>query len=96
MRYFWVAMQWLGFISMAHGLMLLGADEITTIERGGIRTSRSLERILMLYGIDPLPWIEATLPGGVAGAIEWLFSAPAWLILFVGGGALTLLTRKHV
>lgn len=96
MRYFLLGLHGLGVIGIAHALMLLGADEITTIERGGIRTIRSLEQILTLYGINPVPWMEAALPGVIASAFAWVFSAPGWLILFVLGGALTLLTRRHV
>lgn len=96
MRYVLFGLHALGVIAIAHALMLLGADEITSIERGGIRTIRSFTQILTLYGADPTPWMEAFLPAIMVNAVLWLFSAPAWLILFAGGGALTLLTRRHV
>ena len=43
----------LGILLLLHALMLLGADEISSIENGGIRTIRSFGRILTLY--PPIP-----------------------------------------
>ena len=75
----------LGMLFLAHALMLLGADEITTIEMGGIRTIRSLDTILTLYGADPKPWLM-TLPQWLAGALSTAISWPGWAV-FAGVGA---------
>jgi hypothetical protein len=80
-----VAPRILGMLFLAHALMLLGADEITTIEMGGIRTIRSLDTILTLYGADPKPWVMA-LPEWLAGALSMVTSWPGWAV-FAGIGA---------
>jgi len=46
-------MRILGIVLVAHALMLIGADEISTIESGSVRTIRTLEHILTLYGAKP-------------------------------------------
>jgi len=87
-----VALRVLGVLFVAHALMLLGADEITTIEMGGLRTIRSLDTILTLYRADPKPWLM-TVPPGIADAFAAFLSLPAWAVLFAAGGALTYVTR---
>jgi hypothetical protein len=95
MWYVFTALNWLGLILVAHSLMLLGADEITTIEEGGILTVRSLGRILTLYGADPLPWLGA-LSGVPASALASVLSWPAWAVLFFAGGFTALVTRERM
>jgi hypothetical protein len=58
-----------------HALMLIGADEITTIESGGFRTIRTLEHILTLYGADPKAW-GMVLPSPIAMAVVAILSLP--------------------
>ena len=92
MRSLFASLRVLGIILVAHGLMLLGADEISTIENGGLRTIRSLDTILALYRADPKPWLMA-LPAAVSHGAEAAFSLPGWLVLFVVGGGLVFVTR---
>ena len=91
-RHFVVATRILGIVLIAHALMLIGADEITTIESGGVRTIRSLERILTLYGADPKAW-EMDLPAPLARAAMTIMSLPGWAVLAALGGILAFLTR---
>jgi hypothetical protein len=84
----------LGMLFLAHALMLLGADEITTIEMGGIRTIRSLDTILTLYGVDPKPWLM-TLPGWLAGALTTVLSWPGWAVLAGIGSVLAYVCRDR-
>ena len=91
-NYVFVALRILGIVLVAHALMLIGADEITTIEAGGVRTIRSFERILTLYGADPKAW-EADLPVPLARAVTMIMSLPGWAVLAALGGFLALLTR---
>ena len=83
-----------GMLLLAHALMLVGADEISTIENGGIRTIRSLGTILTLYRADPKPLLT-TLPDGVAGALMSFLSLPGWLVLAVLGAALAYAFRDR-
>jgi len=91
-RHLFVGLRVLGIVLVAHALMLIGADEITTIESGGVRTIRSLERILTLYGADPQAW-EMALPAPLARPVMSIMSLPGWAVLAVLGGVLALLTR---
>ena len=89
-----VVLRVLGVLLVAHALMLLGADEISTIENGGIRTIRSLETILTLYGADPKPWLMS-LPTWLGGTLTAVFSWPGWAIFSVLGGALAFAGRDR-
>ena len=84
--------RWLGILLLLHALMLLGADEISSIENGGIRTIRSLGRILTLYRADPEPMLM-TLPGSLAAALAWVLSLPGWGVLAALGAALAVIFR---
>lgn len=94
MRKLAVAPRVLGLLLLLHALMLLGADEISTIENGGIRTIRSLGQILTLYRADPEPFL-AFLPDGLSGAFGWVLSLPGWGVLALVGGALAAVFRAR-
>jgi len=82
----------LGIGLLLHALMLLGADEISSIENGGIRTIRSLGRILALYRADPEPLLMA-LPGWLSLGFGWFLSLPGWGVLAAVGAALAAFFR---
>ncbi len=88
MRIVLIVLQWVGIVFIAHALMLIGADEITTLERGGILTVRSLQQILVLYGADPAVWLR-----GVGGISTIVLGWPAWAILAGIGGIVWMLSR---
>jgi hypothetical protein len=89
-----VGVRILGIVLVAHALMLIGADEITTIESGGVRTIRTLEHILTLYGADPKAWGMA-LPAPIAMAVVAILSLPGWAVLAAIGGVLSFVARPH-
>jgi hypothetical protein len=84
----------LGIGLLLHALMLLGADEISSIENGGIRTIRSLGRILALYRADPEPLL-ASLPGWLSAGLGWVLAMPGWGVLAVIGTALAAVFRPR-
>ena len=86
--------RWLGILLLLHALMLLGADEISSIENGGIRTIRSLGRILVLYRADPEPLLMS-LPAGLSAGLAWVLSMPGWGVLAVVGAALAVVFRAR-
>ena len=86
-----VGVRILGIVLVAHALMLIGADEITTIESGGFRT---LEHILTLYGADPKAW-GMVLPSPIAMAVVAILSLPGWAVLAAIGGVLSFVARPH-
>ena len=89
-----VGLRLLGMLLVAHALMLIGADEISTLESKGIRTIRSLAEILTLYGLDPEAW-EMALPAPLANGLMTILSWPGWAVLAGLGGALGLLARPR-
>jgi len=68
-----------------------GADEITTLERGGILTVRSLQQILVLYDrrSDRVGAMVPAAEGWRDVGSCW----PAWAILAAIGGAIWTLSR---
>lgn len=88
----------IGLLLVAVALMLLGADVVTTLEKGadlwnGDLMVRSLDQVLVLLQWDIKPWIETTLPEPVAGWLMTFLSWPSWadigvlgvLLGFLGG-----------
>ena len=84
----------LGIGLLLHALMLLGADEISSIENGGIRTIRSLGRILTLYRADPEPLLMS-LPAWLSAGLAWILSMPGWGVLAAIGAALAVIFRAR-
>jgi hypothetical protein len=84
----------IGIGLLLHALMLLGADEISSIENGGIRTIRSLGRILALYRADPEPLVMS-LPGWLSPGLAWVLSMPGWGVLAVIGAAFMIVFRTR-
>ena len=93
-KHFVVAMRVLGIVLVAHALMLIGADEITTLETGGVRTIRTLEHILTLYGADPKAW-DMDLPAPLAMDVAAIMSLPGWAVLAAIGGVLGIVARPR-
>ena len=94
MKYLLLALRVLGMLMIVHGLMLIGADEISTIEAGGVRTIRSLDHILTIYRLDPKPWV-ASLPAMLQGIFGWVISLPAWGVLVVLGVLIGFVARAR-
>ena len=93
MRYALITLHWLGILFIAHALMMIGADEITSLERGGL-TIRSLRQVLTLYGADPSPWLAAYSPASISHASAWLMAWPAWGVLVVTGAAILVVCNR--
>jgi hypothetical protein len=93
-KYLLAGVRIVGIILVAHALMLIGADEISTLEAGGIRMVRSLGTILTLYGADPMS-LQENLPGFLASIVSTVLSWPGWGVLAVAGGVLAGLARPR-
>ena len=93
-KYLLAGVRILGIILVAHALMLIGADEISTLEAGGIRIVRSLGTILTLYGADPLSWPK-NLPSPLSVTVSTVLSWPGWAVLAVTGGVLAAVARPR-
>lgn len=80
-----------GLLLIVLALMLLGADVVSTLEKSGEIVIRSFEQILLLLGIDALPWFERKLGPQFAQGMATIFSWPAWAVLGVPGAILGML-----
>jgi hypothetical protein len=80
-------------VLIAIGLMLLGADIISTLEMKAI-VLRSLDHVLELFQTSPKAWVEAHRPAWWAGVLGTVLVAPAWLLPAVFGGLLALLSNR--
>jgi hypothetical protein len=86
-----VVFRWFSFILIVLALMLLGADIVSTREAAGGVVLRSLDKDLLLFGLDAKPWVQATFSAGFASAVLALLSFPAWATLGIVGVVLALI-----
>ncbi len=92
---------WLvSLLLIAIALVLLGADAITSLERGGEVVVRSLADVwglLDLRGMEHFKaWAHHALPSSLSQTVYSMMSVPAWGIIGVPGVVLAFLPgRKH-
>jgi hypothetical protein len=85
---------------IAIALMLLGADAVTSLERGGEVTVRSLGEVWGLFdkaGMEGFKaWADHSLPKFLSQSVYSALSVPGWGITGVPGVVLAFLPgRKH-
>ena len=87
-----------GVVFIVLGLMLLGADVVTMLERGGEPHLRSLTDVLALFsasGAKSLSdFLASGLPQPVGDGLALVMGLPAFAGLFVLGVGLALLFRQ--
>jgi hypothetical protein len=84
-------LRWLSLVLVVLAVMLMGADLVSSLEKGGAIFLRSFAQVLMLFGADSLTWVQGNLPQPLAGACETVLSWPGWLVIGVPGGVLAAL-----
>ena len=101
-RYLWamaVFMRLVSLILIVTALMLLGADAITSLERGGELTVRSLGTIWGLFDQPHLDgfksWVQNTLPAMAHGVYSFL-AFPGWAATGVLGVILAFVFGKKL
>jgi len=89
------ALRFISVILIAFGLMLLGADLITSLEKGGVLQARTIEQIWVLFGKGSetafTAWVQRVLPLPLAHLIGSILSLWAWSIPGVLGVVLAIL-----
>ncbi|MEM1103998.1 MAG: hypothetical protein AAGH48_07815 [Pseudomonadota bacterium] len=85
------AFRYLSWIVVALALMLLGADVMTSLERGGVEM-RSVADILSMVGVD-LGGAGKKAPGGAGQALAAVLGVPMWAVLGAIGTLLVLVFR---
>ena len=88
-------LRFVSVLLIAFGLMLLGADLITSLEKGGILQARTIEQIWALFGkgseVAFNAWVQHALPLPIAHLIGSVLSLWAWSIPGVIGVVLAIL-----
>jgi hypothetical protein len=90
-----VVLRFVSLILIGIGLMLLGADLITSLERHGAITVRSLQEVWTLTGKTSAAafnvWMQRVLPSPVPGWIGAVLNLPAWALTGVLGVVLAFI-----
>jgi hypothetical protein len=95
-----VFMRLLSLILVVAALMLLGADAVTSLEKGGEITVRSLDQVWALFDkAGPIAfkaWLGHTLPSPVPSWIGAVLALPGWAVTGVPGVILAFLFGRRV
>src|SRR5215467_10430943 len=86
-----VLFRWFSLTLIVLAFMLLGADIISTLEMGTGVVVRPMDKVLLLFGLDVKPWLQASFSPNVANALVAVLSLPGWVTLGVAGLMMTLL-----
>jgi hypothetical protein len=94
-----VLMRLISLILIVAALMLLGADAITSLERGGILTVRSLDTIWALVSRDTLDGFKGWVQNHAAFMAQFVYSTlaiPGWAVTGVVGVILAFIFGKRL
>jgi hypothetical protein len=86
-----VIVRFISVVLIMFGLMLFGADVVSTLENNGKLVIRSFAQILMLFHVDAKGWIELNLPPQLAALTLVVISWPGSIILGAPGLILSVL-----
>ena len=95
----YVAFRLLSLLLIAIGLMLLGADLITTLEHGGEVTIRSLDHVWTALNRDSIDgmkvWLDHRAPPAITHGVESFLATPGWAVFGVLGVILAFLFGRR-
>ncbi len=90
-------MRLLSLLLIVTGLVLLAADAIASLDKGGEITVRSLEQVWAMFGTDSLgafkAWLEQAAPWA-AHPVETAMTLPGWALTGVPGVLLNFLVAR--
>ena len=91
--------RFIALILIVLGLMLLGADVVTLLERGTEPHMRSLAEVWSLFSATGpasfQAWVATISPGPVADSVAGALALPAFAVLGVKGVLLAILFRER-
>ena len=94
-----VFMRLISLILVVTALMLMGADLVTSLEKGGHITVRSLAVVWDLFekgGAEAFKaWSVAHLPGFLANTASWLLGLWSWAVTGLIGVILAFIFGRH-
>ncbi len=95
-----VALRFLSLFLVVIALMLLGADVLTSLEKGGEITVRSIDQVWDIIDkagdVSFKAWMARTLPGFLASAMNAVLALPGWAVFGVIGVILSFLFGRRV
>ena len=99
MRTLSLVLRFVSLILLVIALMLLAADAITSLARGGQITVRSIEQVWKFLGPASMAgfkaWLANSLPSPVPGWFYAVLALPAWAPSGVLGVVLAFLFGRH-
>jgi hypothetical protein len=95
-----VVLRLIGLVLIALALMLLGADAVTSLDKGGEITVRSVEQIWSLIAPGGVPvfkvWAQHHWPPAAMHAFDTFLTLPGWGVTGVPGVLVNFLAgRTH-
>ena len=84
--------RWLSLLLIVVALMLLGADVVSTLESPAGVVVRSLDKVLLLAGVDGKIWVQARFAPAIANALLAILASPGWAVIGIVGVVLALIT----
>lgn len=94
-----IAFRFISLVLIVVALMLLGADVVTTLDRGGQITVRSIDQVWHLLDAGSIAafknWVEASLPSPLPSAVYSTLALPGWAVFGVIGVILAFLFGRR-
>jgi hypothetical protein len=94
------ALRLLSLILIVLALMLLGADVLTSLEKGGEITVRSIDQVwTIVYAAGDAgfkSWLQHTLPAPIPGWVQAFLRLPGWAVFGVLGVILAFAFGRRV
>jgi hypothetical protein len=94
-----VILRLISLVLVVSGLMLLGADIVTSLENGGRIMVRSLDQVWAMFNKPAVTafhgWCEAHLPELLSRGVGALFALPGWAATGVPGIILAFLFGRR-
>ena len=94
------ALRLISLVLVALALMLLGADLVTSLDRGGQITVRSVEQVWAMFSAHGVAnfkdWAQHHWPPGAMHAFDKVLTLPGWGVAGVPGVLLNFIAgRSH-
>ena len=94
-----LVLRFVSLVLLVVALTLLGADALTSLEKGGQITVRSIEQVWAILGQASIHgfkgWLAHSLPSPFPGWIGAVLTLPAWALSGVLGVVLAFLFGRH-
>jgi len=94
-----LALRFVSLVLIVVALALLGADMVTSLQKGGQIAVRSIEEVWRFFGPASIngakTWVEHALPSPVPDWFYFVLSLPAWALTGVLGVVVAFLFGRR-